>query len=105
MRREFERKGHRFVSDCDSEFIAVYLAYQIDRKWRDTGRSMKQSIGEIDGVFTYLVATRTPAWHGQGHDGSQADGAFESENLVALASEEVCDPQHLSPRNRHDGSV
>ena len=31
MRREMERRGHRFLSNCDSELIAVYLADSIDR--------------------------------------------------------------------------
>ncbi len=31
MRRELERRGHRFMSNCDSELIAVYIADRIDR--------------------------------------------------------------------------
>ena len=29
MRREMERKGHRFMSDCDSELLAVYTAHNL----------------------------------------------------------------------------
>ena len=37
-RREMERRGHRFVSDCDSELIAVFLADAMHVGWnaRDT---------------------------------------------------------------------
>ena len=30
MRREFERRGHRFMSNCDSELLAVYTAYNLE---------------------------------------------------------------------------
>ena len=30
-RRELERKGHRFMSNCDSELVAVYIADSIDQ--------------------------------------------------------------------------
>src|SRR5262249_4707839 len=55
-RRELERKGHRFTSDCDSELVGVYLA---DRLHNDCSLedAMRESIEELDGVFTYLVST------------------------------------------------
>jgi glutamate synthase domain-containing protein 1 len=74
-RREFERKGHRFVSNCDSELLAVYTAYNLEQG-ATLEESLKQSIEEIDGVFTYLVSTKPMV-------------LFESDDLVALASEEV----------------
>ena len=29
MRRQMEHKGHRFMSDCDSELLAVYTAHNL----------------------------------------------------------------------------
>ena len=55
-RRALERRGHRFMSNCDSELIAVYLADRMDRG-DSLQDAMERSIGELDGVFTYLVAT------------------------------------------------
>ena len=55
-RRALERRGHRFASNCDSELIAVYLADKLDQGI-DLESAMRQSVQEIDGVFTYLVAT------------------------------------------------
>ncbi|HNB27660.1 MAG TPA: glutamine amidotransferase, partial [Alphaproteobacteria bacterium] len=55
-RRALEHRGHRFMSNCDSELIAVYLADKMQQgaKLED---AMKDSITELDGVFTYIVAT------------------------------------------------
>src|SRR5262249_46259576 len=55
-RRALERKGHRFTSNCDSELIAVYLADKISGG-APLEDAMKQSLDELDGVFTYVVAT------------------------------------------------
>ena len=57
MRREMERQGHRFMSDCDSELLAVYTAHNL-AGGETLEDSLERSIDEIDGVFTYLVATR-----------------------------------------------
>ena len=57
MRREMERRGHRFMSNCDSELLAVYTAYNLEHG-ATLEDSLKQSIKDIDGVFTYLVSTK-----------------------------------------------
>src|SRR5271156_2882710 len=88
MRREFERKGHRFVSDCDSELLAVYTAYNLEHG-ATLEESLKQSIEEIDGVFTYLVSTKDALGMAKDSMAAKPMVLFESENLVALASEEV----------------
>ena len=55
-RRSLEHRGHRFMSNCDSELIAVYLADKMDRGFELEG-AMQDSLEELDGVFTYVVAT------------------------------------------------
>ena len=55
MRRELERLGHRFMSNCDFELLAVYTANNLQQG--ATWRIRSASIKDIDGVFTYLVAT------------------------------------------------
>ena len=57
MRRMMERKGHRFMSNCDSELLAVYVAHDLSNGVT-LEDSLRKSIEEIDGVFTYLVATK-----------------------------------------------
>jgi glutamate synthase domain-containing protein 1 len=88
MRRTFERKGHRFVSNCDSELLAVYTAYNLEQG-ATLEESLKQSIQEIDGVFTYLVSTKDALGMAKDTMAAKPMVLFESDRLVALASEEV----------------
>lgn len=88
MRREFERRGHRFMSNCDSELLAVYTAYNLEHG-ATLEDSLKQSIQEIDGVFTYLVSTKDQLGMAKDTMAAKPMVLFESDNLVALASEEV----------------
>jgi methylamine---glutamate N-methyltransferase subunit A len=88
MRRDFERRGHRFVSDCDSELLAVYTAYNLEQG-ATLEESLKQSVDEIDGVFTYLVSTKDALGMAKDTMAAKPMVLFESENIVALASEEV----------------
>lgn len=54
-RRRLERAGYRFVTQNDSELIAVWVSDQISR-----GLTKPQALGEsiraIDGVFTFLIS-------------------------------------------------
>jgi len=56
-RRALENKGMRFMSECDSELIAVYLAEKM-RNGATLAEGMKDSLAGLDGVFTYFVATK-----------------------------------------------
>jgi glutamate synthase domain-containing protein 1 len=88
MRREFERRGHRFMSNCDSELLAVYTAYNLEHG-ATLEDSLKQSIKEIDGVFTYLIATKDALGMAKDTMAAKPMVLYESDKLVALASEEV----------------
>ena len=54
-RGRLERRGYRFMTENDSELIAVWIS---DRMHHGTPKpeALGQSIHEIDGVFTYLIA-------------------------------------------------
>ena len=56
-RRKLENKGMRFMSECDSELIAVYLAQKM-RTGATLEEGMRDSLTELDGVYTYLVPTQ-----------------------------------------------
>ena len=43
MRRQMEKKGHRFTSNCDSELLAVYTAHNLSLG-TSLENSLKQSI-------------------------------------------------------------
>jgi methylamine---glutamate N-methyltransferase subunit A len=88
MRREFERRGHRFMSNCDSELLAVYTAYNLEHG-STLEESLKQSIREIDGVFTYLIATKDELGMAKDTMAAKPMVLYEGDGLVALASEEV----------------
>ena len=88
MRRELERSGHRFMSNCDSELLAVYTADKLS-SGHSLEESLRQSIEEIDGVFTYLVATGDSLGMAKDTMAAKPLVLYESDDLVALASEEV----------------
>lgn len=88
MRREMERRGHRFMSNCDSELLAVYTADKLNDGY-SLEDSLGQSIEEIDGVFTYVVATADCLGMAKDTMAAKPMVLFESEDTVALASEEV----------------
>jgi methylamine---glutamate N-methyltransferase subunit A len=88
MRREMERLGHRFMSNCDSELLAVYTANNLEQG-ATLQDSLKASIKEIDGVFTYLVATDKELGLAKDTMAAKPMVLYESDDLVALASEEV----------------
>jgi len=87
-RRALERKGMRFMSSCDSELIAVYLANKI-RDGEDLENSMRSSLSDLDGVFTYMVATQDQLGMAKDHMAAKPMVLYESDDLVACASEEV----------------
>ena len=88
MRRELERKGHRFMSNCDSELLAVYTADNLNNGV-ELEESLRRSIDEIDGVFTYVVATKDCLGMAKDTMAAKPMVLYESDDLVALASEEV----------------
>ncbi len=88
FRREMERRGHRFMSNCDSELIAVYIADRMG-EGDDLETAMTRSVEELDGVFTYLVATSDQLGMAKDVMAAKPMVLYESEDFVGLASEEV----------------
>ena len=54
-RGRLERQGYRFLTENDSELIAVWVSDRI-RAGLAMEDALKQSITSIDGVFTYMIA-------------------------------------------------
>ena len=108
MRREMERAGHRFMSDCDSELLAVYTAHNLANGWQ-LEDSLKESVEEIDGVFTYLIATRNQLGMAKDSMAAKPLVLFESDNMIAMASEEVAIrsilPQEIDTYDPYDEEV
>ena len=108
MRREMERIGHRFMSDCDSELLAVYTAQNLS-DGVSLEESLSRSIQEIDGVFTYLVATRDELGMAKDTMAAKPLVLYESDDLIALASEEVAIrailPQEIDTYDPYDEEI
>ena len=108
MRREMERKGHRFMSNCDSELLAVYTADNLSNG-ETLEESLAKSIHEIDGVFTYLVATRDELGMAKDIMAAKPLVLYEGDDLIALASEEVAIrailPQEIDTYDPYDEEV
>jgi len=54
-RDKLERDGYRFLTENDSELIAVWVSDQI-KAGLTMEQALKKSISAIDGVFTYMIA-------------------------------------------------
>jgi glutamate synthase domain-containing protein 1 len=107
-RRALERSGHRFMSNCDSELIAVYLADRM-AKGATLEDAMKGSIDELDGVFTYLVATSDSLGMAKDVMAAKPMVLYESDKFIALASEEVAIrsvfPHEINTFDPYEGEV
>src|SRR6516165_7547414 len=107
-RRALERRGHRFMSNCDSELIAVYLADRMEQG-ATLEEAMKDSIEELDGVFTYLVATADSLGMAKDVMAAKPMVLYESDDFIALASEEVAIrsvfPHEIDTFDPYEGEV
>ena len=107
-RRALERKGMRFMSSCDSELIAVYLANKI-RDGIDLEEAMSSSLKDLDGVFTYMVATQDQLGMAKDSMAAKPMVLYESDDLVACASEEVAIrtilPQEIDTYDPYESEV
>jgi len=107
-RRALENKGMRFMSECDSELIAVYLAEKM-RNDATLEEGMKDSIKGLARVFTYFVATKDSLGMAKDTMAAKPLVLYESDNLVAMGSEEIAIrsilPQEIDTYDPFDGDV
>ncbi len=107
-RRALEHRGHRFMSNCDSELIAVYIADRQERG-QPLEEAMQDSITELDGVFTYLVATHNSLGMAKDVMAAKPMVLYESDEFIALASEEVAIrsifPDEIDTSDPYEGEV
>ena len=107
-RRMLENKGMRFMSECDSELIAVYLAEKM-RSGASLEEGMKESLTGLDGVFTYFVATKDSLGMAKDTMAAKPLVLYESDDLVAMGSEEIAIrsvlPQEIDTYDPFDGMV
>ena len=96
------------MSSCDSELIAVYLANKI-KDGKELEDAMHSSLIDLDGVFTYMVATKDKLGMAKDHMAAKPMVLYESDDLVALASEEVAIrsllPHEIDTHDPYEGEV
>ncbi len=107
-RRALENKGMRFMSECDSELIAVFLAEKM-RNGATLEEGMRESLSGLDGVFTYFVATKDSLGMAKDTMAAKPLVLYESDDLVAMGSEEIAIrsilPQEITTYDPYDGEV
>lgn len=107
-RRALERRGHRFMSNCDSELIAVYLADRIDQG-DNLEEAMNRSVSYLDGVFSYLVATSDQLGMAKDTMAAKPMVIYEGDEFVGLASEEISIrsifPREIDTFDPYEGEV
>jgi len=88
MRRRLERRGFEFVTDNDSELIAVYLADKLSQGIL-LKEALRTSIEDMDGTFSFLVSTKDEIGYAKDRLAAKPMIMYENDDLIAIASEEV----------------
>jgi glutamine phosphoribosylpyrophosphate amidotransferase len=88
LRRRFEQRGTVFYTDNDSEVIGVYLRSRLERG-RSLPEALADSIHDLDGAFSYLVASAEGLGIVRDRFGFKPMMLVETDEFVAAATEEI----------------
>src|SRR5690242_4026149 len=88
LRRLYELRGHRFFTGNDSELLALYLAQRLEGG-ESIQEAMEASIRDLDGAFSYLLATANGIGIARDRIGSMPAVIAECDAWVAVASEGI----------------
>jgi len=86
-REKLMRKGYRFLTENDSELIAVWVSDQI-ASGLTPELALKKSISAIDGVFTYMIADRDGIGFAKDRFAMKPLVVVEQDGEMAAATEE-----------------
>jgi glutamine phosphoribosylpyrophosphate amidotransferase len=88
LRRKYEQRGIRFVTENDSEVLAVYLAESMNR-----GATLRQGLDgvlrDMDGAFSCLAVTATEMGFVKDPYAFKPLVVAETDDFVAVATEEI----------------
>ena len=87
LRDRLRRAGYRFMTENDSELIAVWISDRM-RAGLDKLDALGQSIDDIDGVFTYLISDRDSIGFAKDRWAIKPLVAMGGAGTVAVATEE-----------------
>ena len=99
-RRRLERAGRRFMSECDSEIIAVYLAQEMS-EGASLKEAMDKSLDELDGVFTYIAVTKDELGVAKDELAAKPLVLYETRGSRRARLRGDRDPRDRRPRDRH----
>jgi glutamate synthase domain-containing protein 1 len=88
LRRRFEQLGVTFYTDNDSEVIGVYLRSRMEQGQR-LAEAMADSTRDLDGAFSYLVASAEGLGIVRDRFGFKPLVLAETDEFIAVATEEV----------------
>jgi glutamate synthase domain-containing protein 1 len=88
LRRLYEQQGVRFFTENDSEVIGIYLADQLNRG-NTLDQALANSLDDLDGSFTYLVATPDAIGYARDPFALKPLVTVETDGYVAIANEEI----------------
>ena len=102
LRRMYEDQGHHFQTGNDSELIAVYLADKL-AQGEQLEEALRASLDDLDGTFTYLVATRDGLGYAKDEWSAKPLVTMETDDVIAIASEEIALRGILTPEMASEG--
>jgi glutamate synthase domain-containing protein 1 len=94
LRRHFEQRGYRFYTENDSEVIGVYLRDRL-AEGLSLADALRSSLDDFDGSFSYLAASADGLAYVKDRFGFKPLVLAETEEFVALATEEIALRQAL----------
>ena len=86
-RDKLERESYRFMTENDSELIAVWISDQM-RKGLTQKQALRKSIEEIDGVFTFMISDRNGIGMAKDRFAMKPLVTIEENNELVAATEE-----------------
>jgi glutamate synthase domain-containing protein 1 len=88
LRRRFEQRGTVFYTDNDSEVIGIYLRSRMEQG-RSLPEALADSVRDLDGAFSYLVASDRGLGIVRDRFGFKPMTLVETDDFVAAATEEI----------------
>ena len=88
LRRQYERRGYEFLTENDSEVIAVYVADRLSQG-ASLAEALTDSVDALDGTFTYLISTKDSIGYAKDRFATKPLVVAENDRYVAMASEEI----------------
>lgn len=86
-RERLQRKGYRFLTENDSELIAVWVSDQM-KSGMTMEQALKKSITSIDGVFTYMISNTGGIGFAKDRFAMKPLVVIDRDGDIAMATEE-----------------